>query len=443
MMKLIFNYDGSIKTITIPESIQQGNNGVNQVYVEWDGHANSNYTCSALFTLPDESVNELVGVVYEGGYLITLTSAQTIYAGKLKATFYLTDLQNNVLFSYQYTFQVNPTNADADETLISISQYNSILQAMNSYVLSSVVATVNGNSLLQGGNVVVSPDGTITFDGTTGAEFVSDGDITLNVATRDTMQTFTASKTFQVAPTLFTGEVNYDSFTFVLPNKSAGTSYGDKFDIRVENNIDSSNDGLLKNFLAKYGIGTHLVNFKDYANHEVSAYVSIYCKWESSAFRCYVKIQEYGKKSYVLYKTSGSMARYDLENNTDSIANIWNVANSLVVLTLNYGTAELVANVNYVHSIYARVGTAPEGLFFNYISSKTDDLELSDLVNELPKFLNHNARYYYLDGGTGTYKNIYGIIVGATTTTITFYNPATDVNTIYTIAAITDTKTEL
>ena len=144
MMKIIFNHDGSIKLITIPESIQQGNDGVDEIYLEWEGYSNSSYSCDAVFTLPNGSQNTLVAETSDNGYLITLTSAQTVYAGKLLASFRLKDL-NTTLFSYQYEFQVNPTNADIDETTITIAQYNSIVQAMNSY-LSLDGGEMNGDA---------------------------------------------------------------------------------------------------------------------------------------------------------------------------------------------------------------------------------------------------------------------------------------------------------
>lgn len=152
MMKIIFNHDGSIKLITIPESIQQGNDGVDEIYLEWEGYSNSSYSCDAVFTLPNGSQNTLVAETSDNGYLITLTSAQTVYAGKLLASFRLKDL-NTTLFSYQYEFQVNPTNADIDETTITIAQYNSIVQAMNSYL------SLDGGTLNQDSSIVVETSG--------------------------------------------------------------------------------------------------------------------------------------------------------------------------------------------------------------------------------------------------------------------------------------------
>ena len=161
MMKIIFNHDGSIKLITIPESIQQGNDGVDEIYLEWEGYSNSSYSCDAVFTLPNGSQNTLVAETSDNGYLITLTSAQTVYAGKLLASFRLKDL-NTTLFSYQYEFQVNPTNADIDEATITIAQYNSIIQAMNSYL------SLDGGTLNQDSSIVVETSGDMkkkaTFD---------------------------------------------------------------------------------------------------------------------------------------------------------------------------------------------------------------------------------------------------------------------------------------
>ena len=148
MMKIIFNQDGSIESITIPESIQQGNDGVDEIFVKWNGYSNTDYTCDAVFTLPNGDTNTLVATTSGSGFLITLTEAQTLYAGKLLASFRLKDL-NTTLFSYQYEFQINPTGADIDETTITIAQYNSIVQAMNSYLL------LDGGTLNQDSSISV------------------------------------------------------------------------------------------------------------------------------------------------------------------------------------------------------------------------------------------------------------------------------------------------
>lgn len=151
MMYLIYNNDGSFLTKILGESIQQGNNGVNQIFVaivDEDGNSwsTSDWTCVANFTLPDDTITQLSGVATSSvtvgentydGYIITLTSAQTVYEGKLTMSLSLYDVDDNVLWTYQYAFTVNPTDYDADETTITVAQYNALISTLNSYLLKA------------------------------------------------------------------------------------------------------------------------------------------------------------------------------------------------------------------------------------------------------------------------------------------------------------------
>lgn len=144
MMYIIYNHDGSIKTLVVDESIQQNNNGVNQIFVSIEGYETTDYTCVANFELPDGTLNSLVGVADVGvevgeltydGFVITLTNAQTLYPGKLKMSIKLVDLQDRQLCTYQTELQVNPSSAVPSETFITNAQYNSLIQSLRSYVL--------------------------------------------------------------------------------------------------------------------------------------------------------------------------------------------------------------------------------------------------------------------------------------------------------------------
>ena len=149
MMYLIYNTDGSIKALKVGESIQQGNNGVNQIFVSVDGMSVSDYTATAYFVLPDDSVSSVIGVIgsVEGvnGYLITLTSSQTLYAGKLEMSLALKDLQNNTLWTYEYQFIVNPTGYTATEVNISMDMWDSLVQSLNSYALKIDIRKIQDN----------------------------------------------------------------------------------------------------------------------------------------------------------------------------------------------------------------------------------------------------------------------------------------------------------
>lgn len=177
MMYIIYNHDGSIKTLIVDESIQQNNNGVNQIFVSIDGYEPADYTCVAYFELPNGTLNNVVGIADTGvevgeltydGYTIVLTNAQTVYAGKLKMSIKLVDLQDNHLCTYQTELQVNPTSAVPSETLITNAQYNSLVQSLRSYVLYSDLVNyadkewVEDNYLsLEGGEIT----GNLTLNG--------------------------------------------------------------------------------------------------------------------------------------------------------------------------------------------------------------------------------------------------------------------------------------
>lgn len=166
MMTLIFNQDGSIKTLVVGESIQQGNNLVNQIFVSVDGMNVNDYSCLAYFELPNGDVNSLngtpklnqdVGGESLNGYLITLTSAQTVYPGTLKTAFKVTNPSNVTLYTYEYEFQVNPTDYEPDESTITNAQYEQLVESLTSYALKSYVESIRlvaGAGVTIDGNVI-------------------------------------------------------------------------------------------------------------------------------------------------------------------------------------------------------------------------------------------------------------------------------------------------
>lgn len=138
-MKIIYNYDGSIKDLDLEQYINQGNNGVNHIDVAIEGRDNDSYTCEAVFELPNGQLNSLTGVaqtVTDGddtynGYRITITAAQTYLAGLLKMSVHLVDLNDNELATYKQEFIINEAPYDPDEVYITVAQYNSMVQALN------------------------------------------------------------------------------------------------------------------------------------------------------------------------------------------------------------------------------------------------------------------------------------------------------------------------
>ena len=91
-MYIIYNNDGSLKIVSLDTYIQQGNDNVNKVFVAVENKSTDTYTAEAYFELPNGDLNRLLGVVKNeeidgspySGYEITLTAAQTVYAGSLK-----------------------------------------------------------------------------------------------------------------------------------------------------------------------------------------------------------------------------------------------------------------------------------------------------------------------------------------------------------------------
>ena len=153
MLYVIFNQDGSIKYLSVGESIQQGDHLSKQLFAAIEGIRNTDYVCSASFVLPNGEINELASTedtqeVYQDnqllfnepidGYTIIFTEAQTYLAGNLKVNLKLIDLQGHVLCSYQVTLKINPTGYNPDETNITEAQYNSLLQSLQSIVPATV-----------------------------------------------------------------------------------------------------------------------------------------------------------------------------------------------------------------------------------------------------------------------------------------------------------------
>lgn len=154
MLSIIFNNDGSIKTLIVGESIQQGDHETKQIFASIEGYENSEYEASCEFVLPNGELSELSGVaetdvniygrIYDAethryehrqtydGFSFTLTEAQTLYAGILKANIKLINLQGAILCTYQVELKINPTGYNPNETHITEAQYNSLLQSLKS-----------------------------------------------------------------------------------------------------------------------------------------------------------------------------------------------------------------------------------------------------------------------------------------------------------------------
>lgn len=139
--KIILNKDGSIKSLVLPYYIQQGNNGVDELQIGVDGLDTEN-TAIANFLRPNGTITSLAGVQKEisdddgttyNGFSFVLTQAETLYDGELNVSISIRDLNNNVLYSYAQTLTINKSVVDPDTETITLAQYNSIIQALNSY----------------------------------------------------------------------------------------------------------------------------------------------------------------------------------------------------------------------------------------------------------------------------------------------------------------------
>ena len=85
-----------------------------------------------------------------------------------------------------------PSNPKVKDIILGIKALESGKQ--DALVSGTNIKTINNESLLGSGNINIS--GSVTITTTTGSESISDGTNTLNVATRDTTQNITGSKTF-------------------------------------------------------------------------------------------------------------------------------------------------------------------------------------------------------------------------------------------------------
>lgn len=177
MLYVIFNSDGSISDLIVGESIQQGDHLTKQVFAKINGLANTDYVCTGRFTLPNGEYSELVATAdtdetFGDGYSITLTEAQTLYAGDLKMNLKLVDLQDHILCTYQVTLRINMTSYDPTRINITQAQYNSLIQSLNSYALKTWVSslyvdlanaqTITGNKTFSG---TTTFNGAVTFNG--------------------------------------------------------------------------------------------------------------------------------------------------------------------------------------------------------------------------------------------------------------------------------------
>lgn len=149
--KIILNKDGSIKLLSLPYSIQQGNSGVDEIDIAIDDFDTSELTAVANFEREDETTTSLFGTSKNisdddgttyNGFSFVLTQAETLYEGKLKVSIQLSDINDKVLYSYKTTLTINSSVLQPNEIKITLAQYNSIVKALSSYQQKFVVPNV-------------------------------------------------------------------------------------------------------------------------------------------------------------------------------------------------------------------------------------------------------------------------------------------------------------
>lgn len=142
-MKILYNQDGSVAKIELSDYVNQNSNNVDKVYVGIIGKEPSEYVATAYFTLPDFSTNFLPISTQEDftigddttpihGKSFYLTNQQTKYAGVLSMSIEFVNAESvsQRLFTYNTKFTINPSNLLPDETNISLSEYNNIVQSL-------------------------------------------------------------------------------------------------------------------------------------------------------------------------------------------------------------------------------------------------------------------------------------------------------------------------
>ena len=161
---IILNNDGSIANIAglvnpkLKRYIQQGNNGVDKIFIGWPLGLATDYG-QAVFTLANQLTNTVLGEFkanypyeaddpenppsdYDGetcnGWVITLTSDQTIYNGGLFVSFRV--IRNGIVqVAFPFTLMINETGVRPDtDSGVTIAQLDSYLLNIQNLVTGAV-----------------------------------------------------------------------------------------------------------------------------------------------------------------------------------------------------------------------------------------------------------------------------------------------------------------
>lgn len=141
--KVIIKQDGSIKAKILGKYIQQGNNLVDTIFFGVEGlESTDGLVATANFMLPNDDFNSLTGKAtsqtVDGetyyGWLFTLTSNQTQYAGEIEMAIRITE-GSKLTYSYNLPITINESVVDPTQQYITLAQYNSLVEALGQYQL--------------------------------------------------------------------------------------------------------------------------------------------------------------------------------------------------------------------------------------------------------------------------------------------------------------------
>lgn len=161
MMYVIFKQDGSLDKVNLDEFIQQGNDGVNTIFVAVDGLPEG-YVISASMSilLPNQTTTTILSVSatrsIEGftytGFDFTLTSAETNIAGIIKPTIQITHpitvlytTTYQTLITYPFQLTINATGVrDDSEINITNARFRTMLGVLASKQDAFMSSNVRG-----------------------------------------------------------------------------------------------------------------------------------------------------------------------------------------------------------------------------------------------------------------------------------------------------------
>lgn len=150
--KVIIKQDGSIKVKILGKYIQQGNNLVDTIFFGVEGlESTDGLVATANFMLPNDDFNSLTGkatsvevdMVRYYGWLFTLTSNQTQYAGEVEMAIRITE-GSKLSYSYNLPITINESVVDPTQQYITLAQYNSLVEALGQYQLQWSASNVLG-----------------------------------------------------------------------------------------------------------------------------------------------------------------------------------------------------------------------------------------------------------------------------------------------------------